>query len=122
MGALPHRCTRLAARHGAASEGKNALSIAAQGGRLPADVVVATQYRRYLRFSSIGDEQWIEGISFFTRPGNEFVVNYPKPHYDNGVTKNSAARTNGWYKPCVRMFKNARTHLVDRGVINAALA
>jgi hypothetical protein len=53
---------------------------------------------------------------------NRWIVNYPKIHYDNGVTKNSASSTNGWYKPTVRLFKNARTYLVNIGDIPADLA
>jgi hypothetical protein len=108
--------------HSAVQEGRNALSIAAGTSRLPADVIVATQYRKYLHFWSPKDQRWIEGIAFFTRPENHFVVNYPKPHYENGVAKNSDAGTNGWYKPSVRMFKNARTYLINRDVIDGAVA
>ena len=48
------------------------------------------------------------------------MINYPKLHYENGVKKNQD--TNERYKPTVRMFKNARTYLVERGVIPADLA
>lgn len=40
--------------------------------------------------------------------------NYPRRHWENGVSKNSAARTNGAFKPTVRLFKRwARDVLSD---------
>lgn len=50
------------------------------------------------------------------------VINYPNLHYDNGCAKNSATRTIGWYKRTVRMFKNARTYLIDKERISSDLA
>jgi hypothetical protein len=88
---------------------------------LPADVVVCLQYRKYPSYPQDVDE-YVEGMKFYVPSENRWVVNYPKIHYDNGVTKNSRPGTNGWYKPTVRLFKNARTYLVDRGRISADLA
>jgi hypothetical protein len=104
-------------RYGAGSvtEGRNALTVSAGTGRLAADVVVALQYRKYTRFLGGSPSQWVEGISFWSRPDSRRVINFPKPHYDNAVAKNGWLRTNGWYKPSVRMFKNARNRLVDEG-------
>jgi hypothetical protein len=62
----------------------------------------------------------VEGIKFYTLYENRTVINYPKPHYDFGVSKNSSA--NGRYKPSVRIFKNARTFLVNQGAIAVGLA
>jgi hypothetical protein len=93
----------------AVDEGKNAVTVAAGGGRLTADVIIATQYRQYISFWGTDSQQWVDGIAFYTQPDGRLVVNFPNPHYDNGVAKNSASRTNGWYKPTVRVVKNART-------------
>ena len=106
----------------AVTEGNKSLKLAAAPGRLAADVVVCLQYRRYLRFWSQQDHQFIEGIVFYTQMEGHRVINFSKPHYENGVTKNDAAHCNGWYKPAVRMFKNARTYLEDHGRIRAGLA
>jgi hypothetical protein len=63
-----------------------------------------------------------EGMRFWSRNDHGKIVNYPKLHYKDGVRKNSPERTNGWYKPRARIFKNARTYLVDQGTISDDLA
>jgi len=87
-------------------EGNRSLKIKQNIGRLPADVVVCLQYRKY-RTVDIYD--YVEGICFWTKNDNRQVINYPKAHYDNGVSKhqNSSDR----YKPVVRLFKNCRGYI-----------
>jgi len=104
----------------AISMGNKSLKIASGSGRLAADVVVCLQYRKYHRFRGITDQEYAEGIVFYTRRENRRVINFPKLHYENGVKKNERAK--GWYKPTVRFFKNARAYLVDRGIIAETLA
>lgn len=104
------------------SEGRKSLKVAASSGRLSADVVPCLQYRKYRRFRSTRDQDYVEGMTFYSLPDGRQIVNYPKPHYNNGVAKNGATVTNGWYKPTVRMFKNARTYLEDTRAISPALA
>lgn len=104
------------------SEGNKSIKVAGDSWRLPADVIVCLQYRKYQSFRSIYDQKYIEGILFYTIRENRRVINFPKPHYDNGVNKNAQYRTNGWYKPTVRVFKNARTYLIDKGIISETLA
>ncbi len=95
----------------------NCIKVKGGSGRLPADVVPSIQYRRYTTNAA-----WVEGIYFYSFLSNRWVINYPKQHYDNGVFKNGILQTNGWYKRTVRMFKNARTYLVSRGIISGDLA
>ena len=42
-----------------------------------------------------------------------WTVSYPHLHQRNGVVKEKA--TNWRFRPCIRMFKNARAQLVDEG-------
>lgn len=102
------------------SEGNKSLKVGEESGRLPADIVVCLQYRKYQRFLSQSYEQYVEGIILYTVRENRIVINFPKSHYDNGVEKN--ASTNGWYKPTVRVFKNARTYLINKNIIEESLA
>ena len=104
------------------SEGNKSLKVARNSGRLPADVVVCLQYRGYHYFRSIYDEQYMEGIIFYSFRENQWVFNFPKQHYNNGVEKNSQSNTKGRYKSTVRAFKNARTYLVSKGIIPEKLA
>jgi len=102
---------------GQVREGRKSLKV--QTSYLPADVVVSLQYRKYPDRPRSEDD-FIEGMAFWVPSESRWVINYPKLHYQNGVKKNQD--TNEQYKPTVRMFKNARTYLVDRGVIPADLA
>jgi len=85
------------------TEGNKTLKLRAGSGRLPADIVVCSQYRRY---ETVSDYDYIEGMCFWPKNGFVRVINYPKFHYNNGVSKHQG--TSEWYKPAVRMFKNMR--------------
>jgi hypothetical protein len=101
------------------SEGNKSLKIAGGSSRLEADVIVCLQYRKYESFRASHGQKYVEGIVFYTKNENYRVISFPKVHYDNGTKKNNG--TNGWYKPTVRMFKNARAFLVDQGIISQDL-
>jgi hypothetical protein len=103
----------------AVAEGNKSIKIKGGKGRLPADVVVCAKLRRY---KTVSPRDYVEGMCFWSRNDHRKIVNYPKLHYENGVRKHSPERTNGWYKPTVRIFKNARTCLVDHGTISDDLA
>lgn len=90
------------------SSGAKSIKVAGSDGRLSADVVVCYEYRNYQNHRTVA-----RGIAFPNQRTNELVVNYPQLHYDNGVAKNGTNRTNGWYKPSVRMIKNARSQIVQ---------
>jgi hypothetical protein len=92
--------------------GSKAITVPAGGSRRKADVIVAVEYRRYLRFNGTLDEDYVEGIAFYTSAG-ERIINYPKPHSVNLTSKHQ--RTRGWLKPVVRVFKNLRCRLIDNG-------
>jgi hypothetical protein len=106
----------------AVTEGNKSLKLEAQSGRLAADIVPVTHFRKYEYFYSQRNQGYVDGIKFFDRRDNTSVINFPKPHYDNGVRKQSANSTNGWYKPTVRVFKNARTYMVEQGLLGDEVA
>jgi hypothetical protein len=91
---------------------KKAVKIKANGSRRSADVVVATQFRRY--YSGLLGVQYEPGVCFFNS-SNDRIVNYPKQHSANCTAKHQA--TNGWFKPMVRILKNMRSKLIDDGKI-----
>lgn len=88
------------------TEGNKSIKIDGNNGRLPADVIVCSQYRRY---KTVSDYDYVVGVCFWSRNDNGQVINYPKSHYDNGVLKHQSS--NRWYKPSVRMFKNIRNSI-----------
>lgn len=100
------------------TEGKKSLKIAASSSRLPADVVVSMNYRKYKNLVSKYDYNFIEGMTFYIPSENRWVVNFPKEHYQNGVNKNSSSNTNGWFKPTVRILKNIRHYLVHNNLLD----
>ncbi len=98
------------------TEGHKSIKLAAGSGRLNADIVVCTQYRKYTSFPSYAQARFVEGMCFYALPEWRQIINYPKLHYDKGAKKSD--ETNQRFKPAVRMFKNARSYMVDKGMID----
>lgn len=99
--------------------GHKAIVVAANGNRRKADVIAATQYRRYSKFRSAYDSSYDEGICFFTSERQQ-IVNYPKQHSENLTIKHQAS--NAWLKPMIRILKNMRRKLVADGVLSVGMA
>lgn len=91
-------------------------------GRLKADIVPVINYRKYSYFFGTNNHSLEEGVKFYHRTTNRAIINYPEHHYQNGIAKNSDLRTGGRFKPTVRIFKNMRNHLVDKGQLAAGIA
>ncbi len=93
--------------YGASSieEGRKSLKLGGDNGRLPADVVICIQYRKY----SADLSKFIKGMTFWVPSESRWIINYPKSHYNNGVYKNQ--NTDTWYKRTVRLFKNSRGYI-----------
>ncbi len=103
----------------AVKAGDKAIAIDASGSRRKADVIVATQFRRYFKFRSTSDSEDVEGICLFNTAG-ERIANYPKQHSANLTTKHQASSK--WMKPMARVLKNMRSRMVDDGLIKAGIA
>jgi len=95
--------------------GNKCINLAPTTGRLTADIVVCAQYRWYSNLTVAA-----EGITLWTHGNDKQIISYPSIHTDKCVEKNGA--TGGWFKRSVRMFKNARSYLVDQGVIDEKVA
>lgn len=104
---------------GAVTPGNKAIKIAAAGSRRSADVVAATQFRRYRRFVSPSNATYDAGLCLFDTGGNR-IVNYPRQHSENCTAKHQA--TNGWFKPTVRILKNVRGAMAGEGLIAQGIA
>jgi hypothetical protein len=104
-------------------EGNKAVNVLGGNGRLAADVVPAIEHKLYTAYGTTiaTPTNSVDGVSFRDRAGR-LIVNYPKQHIANGEAKNAAGRTYGHYKPTVRMFKNARRYLVEKGRLPDGLA
>lgn len=110
----------LKAKYGNAVQvGDKAIAIAANGGRRKADVIACVQYRRYYKFLGLSNQEYDEGICFFT--GSDVkIANYPKQHSANLTRKHQD--TQNWFKPMVRILKNLRGKLIDEQMIEAGVA
>lgn len=94
--------------------GNKAVRIKANGSRRSADVIVCYQYRRYIRFITENDQEYVPGVIFPMTSTGE-IINYPKQHSANCTVKHQA--TTSWFKPMVRILKNLRSVLEDAGEI-----
>jgi hypothetical protein len=102
--------------------GNKSIKLAGDSSRVNADVVPCVQFRKYKRFFSLDNEDYAEGMLFFTQSEQRQIINYPKLHYSNGCKKNSPDGTSGWFKSTVRIFKNARSKLVDDMKMTVSMA
>lgn len=102
--------------------GSKAIKIAGNSSRLDADVVVCNTYKKYLKNYGSRSLKATKGIIFIDSDNGDRIINYPKVHYDNGISKNEQNRTTGNYKSTVRIFRNIKANLVNSGKINSGLA
>jgi len=103
--------------------GNKAILVKGDSNRLDCDVIVCNPYRKYISYLPY-TEKYIEGIIFRTEHEmpNRSIINYPKIHLKNGSIKNQSENTFGNFKPTVRVFKNMKATMVNRGYIDKKLA
>lgn len=99
--------------------GKKAVFIKGNGGRRDADVLICAKLRRYYSFPQYGSPTFVDGICFFLPDGTR-IENYPEKHSENCTAKHQA--TNQWFKHTVRIFKNLRNTMIEKGTISDGLA
>ncbi len=105
---------------GTGVEARNkAIFVPGNSNRRDADVLACAQFRRYFRFNTVLDQGYHTGIVFWTNDGIR-IVNFPKQHRDNCTSKNQSAQT--YFKPNVRVLKNYRNAMIERGYIEQGLA
>ena len=87
------------------------ITVKGNTSRIQVDVVPTWQHRRY---DSKVNKNYVEGVKLFPddNPYSE-VVNYPKQHIANGITKNDS--TSRRFKRLTRIFKNIRVRMEDEG-------
>ena len=100
--------------------GKKALNIAGgTSGRRNADVLIASQFRRYYEFKSWQNERYDEGVCFFPA-GGSMIENFPKQHSNNCTTKHQ--NTKNYFKYMVRILKNMRNTMIAKGLLAHGVA
>lgn len=93
-------------------EGSKAVKVRSGLIRLPADVLIALEHRRYHSFPSFEGQVFVDGVQFY-RSGRHRIVNFPKQHMEACARKDG--RTAGNYRKVVRVAKNARNALIKGG-------
>lgn len=93
--------------------GNKSFKIGSNTYRVEADVVPSFQYRDYSYDENNDPKNFIEGTKFFDRDDTE-VINYPKIHISNGITKNNDTARR--YKRLVRIFKRIKYKMIDDGI------
>lgn len=96
------------------------LRIAATDSRAKADVVPAFQYRLYKRYLSLANQSFVEGLCFWNAATGEMIINFPKKHLENCESKN--VDTSGKFKDMVRIFKNLKAILAEKGLLDPQTA
>lgn len=107
--------TQLTSKFGTAVKPqKKAILVEGNASRRDTDVLPCVQFRKYTRFQSYSDQNYVEGICFWTSDGKK-IINYPKQHSENCTTKHQ--ETGSWFKPTVRIIKNMRNAMIRDGYI-----
>jgi hypothetical protein len=112
--------TNLQRQFGATSilVGKKAIKVKGNQNRRDADVVVCYEYRSFKSFNTNHTDDYISGIIFPTTSGE--IINYPKQHSANLTSQHQS--TNGNLKPMVRILKNMRSYMVEKGLLKDGIA
>jgi len=90
--------------------GPKAITIAGNGSRRDADVLVCAEFHRYYSFQNEYDPNVVKGICFFLPDGTR-IENFPEQHHDNATSK--YRDTQRLFKPTVRVYKNLRNRLIE---------
>lgn len=97
--------------------GKKAVFVPGNNGRRNADILVCQELRRYTSYEP-GNIEYHEGVAFFA--GGTQIDNFPKQHSLNLTAKHQA--TSGNLKPMVRLFKNMRNSMIEKGLLASGVA
>ncbi len=96
-----------------------AIKIKGNGSRRSADVVACHQYRRYKRFISSSNQEYVSGVVFPTMSGID-IINYPKQHSENLTSQHQA--TGNMLKSMIRILKNMRSRMVENRTLKDGVA
>jgi hypothetical protein len=103
------------------TSGKKALRLKTNGNRRSSDILLVAPHKRYSRY--VGprpeDQTFVEGVLFITSGGTH-IINYPKQHSENMTKKHQA--TGDHLKPMVRIYKNIRNKMIEKGIIKVGTA
>lgn len=94
-----------------------ALHIPGANHRRNADVLICQEFRRYY-LDQRGLQGFHTGVAFYANGSR--VENFPKQHRENCTAKHQATNQN--FKRMVRVFKNMRNAMIEKGLITDQVA
>jgi hypothetical protein len=92
--------------------GKKALHIPGKNNRRNADVLVCQEFRRYYSYEP-GLHGCHYGVACYVNGSR--IENFPKQNADNCTAKHQATNQN--FKRMVRVFKNMRNSMIEKGLL-----
>lgn len=92
--------------------GKKALHIPGNNNRRNADVLVCQEFRRYYSYEP-GLHGCHYGVALYVNGSR--IENFPKQHAENCTAKHQATNQN--FKRVVRVFKNMRNTMIEKGLL-----
>lgn len=97
--------------------GKKAVHIPGNNNRRDADILVCQEFRRYYSYepSAPGCHY---GVAFYVNGSR--IENFPKMHADNCTAKHQDTNEN--FKRMVRVFKNMRNSMIEKGLLAEKIA
>jgi len=99
-------------------EGNKAIKLTGNGNRVDADIIVCIQFRYFWEVKEHSDDRYTQGIAFQKLSG-DWIVSYPKQHYDNGCSKMN--ETNQNYKSTIRIYKNMKVRMINQSYVTDSL-
>ena len=91
--------------------------IPGNNSRRNADMLIAQQFRRYYSYEP-GLHGYHEGVAFYAN--GQRIENFPKQHSEKCTAKHKA--TNNNFKRMVRVFKNMRNAMIEKGLLAEGVA
>lgn len=92
--------------------GKKALHLPGKDNRRNADLLICQQFRRYYSYQP-GKHGCHYGVAFYVNGSR--ITNFPKQHADNCTAKHQATNQN--FKRMIRVFKNMRNSMIEKGLL-----
>lgn len=97
--------------------GNKAVFVPGNNGRRNADILVCEEFHHYTSYEP-SNVNYHEGVAFFSN--GKRINNFPKQHSDNCSSKHQATNEN--FKPMVRVFKNMRNTMIEKGLLAEGVA
>jgi hypothetical protein len=104
--------TFISSLYSGVAAGKKALHIPGKNNRRNADVLICQEFRQYYSYEA-GIHGCHYGVAFFVDGAR--IENFPKQHADNCVARHKATNQN--FKRMVRVFKNMRNSMIEKGLL-----